>query len=198
MNRCPQNTDATLQVAQEFLDELCQSWLDCPSGVRRVLRILGEEVARRWPHMVQSSVCNLLILRLLSPAIMASAASTSPHLHHCIIAEPSPTSLHHTTTALDGNAKRTLLLVTKMLQSLANGVALDGSKEDYMKQFGAFSSRANQQRLSSFVDQLTVRDAPQPDGCGCTATNRVLVTSRTRISCNSVRNWELSTRLILR
>jgi hypothetical protein len=49
-----------------------------------------------------------------------------------IINKPSPSSLHHTATALDGNAKRTLLLVTKMLQSLAKA---DGSKEDHMKHF---------------------------------------------------------------
>ena len=47
-------------------------------AIRRVLRMVGDEVGRRWPQMLQPGILNLLFLRFLTPAILASPASTPP------------------------------------------------------------------------------------------------------------------------
>jgi hypothetical protein len=49
------------------------------------------------------------------------------------------------------------LLVTKLIQNLANGVPFDGRKEEHMKGFNSFISESNQRLLQAYVAALTVR-----------------------------------------
>lgn len=49
--------------------------------------------------------------------------------------------------------RRSLILISKILQNTASGVAFDGSKEDYMTQFNKFI-QSNQPILKSFFDVL--------------------------------------------
>jgi hypothetical protein len=49
------------------------------------------------------------------------------------------------------------LLVTKLIQNLANDVPFDGRKEEHMKGFNSFISEPNQRLLQTYVAALIVR-----------------------------------------
>jgi hypothetical protein len=105
-NRAPSDihTAILLDITQAFLEQACRSADDCPlyalhpharthisqltrrngrkyRGIRRVLRMVGEEVGKRWPQMQQSGILNLLFLRLLTPAILSSPGGTPVATH---------------------------------------------------------------------------------------------------------------------
>jgi hypothetical protein len=52
-------------------------------------------------------------------------------------------------------ARREAVLITKILQTVSNGVEFDGSKEDYMKRLNPFIKR-NRLCVTVFFDNLTV------------------------------------------
>jgi len=131
-NRTPseKQTATIIELAQSFLDQICNSISSCPLGIRRVLRVVGEEVSRKWPHMQRSGILNILFLRFLNPAII-SASTTNE------------------------GSRRIQLLVTKLLQKLANGIPFDEQKEEHLKPFNIYISESNQRMLSSYVGILT-------------------------------------------
>lgn len=135
-NRAPsdKHTAVLLELSQAFLEQTCRSADDCPLGIRRVLHMVGEEVGKRWPQMQQSGILNLLFLRLLTPAILSSSG-------------------------VNDTTRRVQLLVTKLIQNLANDVPFDGRKEEHMKAFNAFINDSNQRLLQAYVAALTDEEA---------------------------------------
>ena len=55
----------------------------------------------------------------------------------------------------DTKCLRILILVSKLLQSVSNGVEFDGSKEDYMQNLNPFIRR-NRLHVNIFFDNLAV------------------------------------------
>ena len=55
----------------------------------------------------------------------------------------------------DQKSLRTLVLISKLLQSVSNGVEFDGSKEDYMRNLNPFIHR-NRLHVAIFFDKLVV------------------------------------------
>jgi hypothetical protein len=58
--------------------------------------------------------------------------------------------------AVNDTTRRVQLLVTKLIQNLANDVPFDGRKEEHMKAFNAFINESNQRLLQAYVAALTV------------------------------------------
>eukprot|EP01101_Sappina_pedata_P003113 TRINITY_DN13331_c0_g1_i1.p1 TRINITY_DN13331_c0_g1~~TRINITY_DN13331_c0_g1_i1.p1 ORF type:complete len:155 (-),score=32.31 TRINITY_DN13331_c0_g1_i1:110-511(-) len=54
--------------------------------------------------------------------------------------------------------RRTLVMITKLLQNLANGVEFDGSKEAYMKGMNSFIT-SNIAEVNRFFDDLTNQES---------------------------------------
>lgn len=57
---------------------------------------------------------------------------------------------------MNDTTRRVQLLVTKLIQNLANDVPFDGRKEEHMKAFNAFINESNQRLLQAYVAALTV------------------------------------------
>lgn len=107
--------------------------------LRYICSCLQKKVMSRWPQerLVRTRVVSgFIFLRLLCPAIL------NPR-HFSLISE---TPSH--------NASRSLIMVAKCLQNLANLVEF-GGKEPYMEVVNPFILK-NKERMVYYLDQLSV------------------------------------------
>jgi hypothetical protein len=63
------------------------------------------------------------------------------------------------TEPLEPKILRVCVLITKLLQSVSNGIEFDGSKEEYMKRLNPFIKK-NRLYVNVFFDSLTVSFKP--------------------------------------
>eukprot|EP01103_Thecamoeba_quadrilineata_P003361 TRINITY_DN13151_c0_g1_i1.p1 TRINITY_DN13151_c0_g1~~TRINITY_DN13151_c0_g1_i1.p1 ORF type:complete len:616 (+),score=116.56 TRINITY_DN13151_c0_g1_i1:100-1848(+) len=143
-----QNLENLFRMSKRFLDEICASVDYCPRPLRLLSRILQEEVNLKFPESAQTSMGGFFFLRFLCPAIVTPDAFN--------IIAPS---------ALNKGSRRSLILISKVLQSLTNGVPF-GDKEDYMVPLNQFILD-NTQILNDFFTSLTdVELEDHPVRCG--------------------------------
>jgi len=140
-NKAPKGTDVNanlekvLACAQSFLHRLFDSVDQFPVSFRQALHHVQTEVEKRFPQMSNTAVGSFLFLRFFGPVIV------SPDRYNLADHPPSPEN------------RRGLVLITKLLQGLANGVEFDGSKEEYMRSFNKFIT-TNQRPMTSFFEVL--------------------------------------------
>eukprot|EP01103_Thecamoeba_quadrilineata_P007781 TRINITY_DN1760_c0_g1_i1.p1 TRINITY_DN1760_c0_g1~~TRINITY_DN1760_c0_g1_i1.p1 ORF type:complete len:457 (-),score=86.26 TRINITY_DN1760_c0_g1_i1:296-1666(-) len=133
------NVKNLCRVTKKFLDDICNSIDYCPRRLRQLNRILQEEVMSKYPESPNRSMGGFFFLRFLCPAIVTPEAFNLTPAH---------------TPELSHSSRRSLILVSKVLQSLTNGV-LFGEKEDYMVPLNQFILD-NSSRLNQFFTALTV------------------------------------------
>ncbi|KAL9648798.1 hypothetical protein ABK040_003731 [Willaertia magna] len=130
------NGEVLQNTAQLFLDHVFNSLNDIPISIRAICHYLADKVNVKFPSSSEEAdkhtpkhvaVGGLLFLRLLNPAIVAPKNSG--------LVEVTPS----------GEASRCLLLVTKLLQNVANGVKFERKggdiktyKEAYMVPLDSF------------------------------------------------------------
>ncbi|PWW72423.1 hypothetical protein C7212DRAFT_232504 [Tuber magnatum] len=119
----------------------------CPMELRKILRHIRVCVADRYGDLLKtvcySSVCGFLFLRFFCPAIL------NPKLFGLLKDHPGV------------RAQRTLTLVAKSLQGLAN-MSTFGVKEPWMEQMNEFLG-AHSAEMKSFVDAITtIPSSPYP------------------------------------
>eukprot|EP00041_Stephanoeca_diplocostata_P025377 m.661249 g.661249 ORF g.661249 m.661249 type:complete len:998 (-) comp22736_c0_seq1:429-3422(-) len=121
-------------LAQAFWDAICASCDRLPHHVKYIFDFLQRAVFEKFqsPAARQSAVASFLFLRLLCPAILG------PHLFNLQSRYPT------------GAVLRTLTLVSKCIQNLANGVAF-GAKEPYLHSMNAFLD-ANKASVTTCLD----------------------------------------------
>eukprot|EP01103_Thecamoeba_quadrilineata_P017176 TRINITY_DN598_c0_g3_i1.p1 TRINITY_DN598_c0_g3~~TRINITY_DN598_c0_g3_i1.p1 ORF type:complete len:480 (-),score=85.64 TRINITY_DN598_c0_g3_i1:42-1481(-) len=130
------NLERLLNICQELLDKIFRTYEKFPLPIRALFRYTREEVDKKFPEMQRLAIGGLLFLRFLCPAIV------TPEKYGLISAPPSTES------------RRTLILISKILQNLANAVQFDGSKEAYMMGIDNFIVE-NLQAVNNFFDNLT-------------------------------------------
>ena len=111
--------------------------------LRYICSCLQKKVMSRWPQerLVRTRVVSgFVFLRLLCPAIL------NPRHFNLISETPSH------------NASRSLIMVAKCLQNLANLVEF-GGKEPYMEVVNPFILK-NKERMVYYLDQLSVILSP--------------------------------------
>ncbi|XP_014294601.1 ras GTPase-activating protein 1 [Halyomorpha halys] len=142
------NAEFLLQVLDEVTLSIFMSADACPKTVRYICGCLQKSVVGKWPHerFVRTRVVSgFIFLRLLCPAIL------NPRQFN-LISEPAPPM-----------AARSLIMVAKCLQNLANLVEF-GGKEPYMEVVNPFILK-NKERMVVFLDQLSnVTDKPESEG----------------------------------
>jgi hypothetical protein len=106
--------------------------------MRRVLGQVGGEVKRHWPDVHVQAMANLFFLRFLSPALVAAGVNAG---------------------GSSGGQHRVLMLVSKCVYSLMNGISF-GEKEAYMAPMNAFLSPQNRALVQNFMRELVVRSSP--------------------------------------
>jgi hypothetical protein len=113
------NQEALRASCQRFLEALLASFSTAPILIQQIAGWLGGIVQTKFPDQVVQALGGYLFLRLFCPAI------STPEMYGICKEPPSP------------EARRHLLLVAKVLQTLANGV-LFGQKESYMVYLNSF------------------------------------------------------------
>eukprot|EP01127_Copromyxa_protea_P023167 TRINITY_DN860_c0_g1_i1.p1 TRINITY_DN860_c0_g1~~TRINITY_DN860_c0_g1_i1.p1 ORF type:complete len:535 (+),score=65.45 TRINITY_DN860_c0_g1_i1:32-1636(+) len=125
------------------LDDMCQLFLDtiistvssCPLAFREMANTLQTEVLKRFSDSRYTSVGGFIFLRFFCPTI------SSPDANGLC-------------TSVSKDARRVLVLVSKVLQTLANGLTF-GFKEQYLVCMNDFIER-NLERTQLFLDTVAV------------------------------------------
>jgi len=131
-------------TAQEILSSIIRSLDKIPIEFRFLCAHLQKEVVRRYPDSKYSSIGGFIFLRFFNAAV------TSPQLYGLCKDQPSP------------EAHRVFVLVTKVLQSLANGIPL-GGKEEYMIKLDDFIQE-NQSEINKFFDRVATIPTGHSEG----------------------------------
>ncbi|XP_024419381.1 ras GTPase-activating protein 1 [Desmodus rotundus] len=126
-----------LNILSELVEKIFMASEILPPTLRYIYGCLQKSVQRKWPTnttMRTRVVSGFVFLRLICPAIL------NPRMFNIISDSPSPI------------AARTLILVAKSVQNLANLVEF-GAKEPYMEGVNPFI-KSNKHRMIMFLDEL--------------------------------------------
>lgn len=127
------NMHMLLEFCSDLLEAIFKSIPKMPIVFRRIFAFAKVTVEAKFPNMKTTIVGVFLFLRFLVPALV------SPFTYGLSSGPPPP------------HVRRSLLLVSKVLQNLANGTAFE--KEEYMKPLNAFL--ANHQRtMDEFFEKV--------------------------------------------
>lgn len=118
-------------LTQRFVDRIFESYDSIPPEFLKLCKCICDNARERFPGSEQLAVAGFFFLRFICPAI------ASPETFDLVKVE-------------NIEARRTLLLVGKILQNLANGVEF---KEDYLQDMNSFLSN-NEMQLSLFFKKL--------------------------------------------
>jgi GTPase-activator protein for Ras-like GTPase/SH3 domain len=134
----PPNMDNLVSTTQLFFDRITRSVDECPVVVRKVCERLVSAIAAKFPNETKIRyivIAGFVFLRLLVPVVV------SPELFGYIPPRP-----------LSENARRGLMLISKVLQCLGNQVVF-GKKEEFLIPMNAFLRR-HTELCHSFFDAL--------------------------------------------
>ncbi|KAL0271640.1 UNVERIFIED_CONTAM: hypothetical protein PYX00_008669 [Menopon gallinae] len=132
------NAEFLLQILDEVTHSIFRSADACPKTLRYICGCLQRAVVNKWPHerLVKTRVVSgFIFLRLLCPAIL------NPRQFNLISEPPPPV------------AARSLIMVAKCLQNLANLIEF-GGKEPYMEVVNPFILK-NKEQMVVYLDNLS-------------------------------------------
>ena len=125
------------EIANGFLTTIIDELEETPYGIRWICKQIRSLSRRKYPDAQDQTICTLIggffFLRFINPAIV------SPRSYMLIDATPSD------------NPRRTLTLIAKMLQNLANKPSY--AKEPYMAKLQPFIHE-NKERINKFMLDL--------------------------------------------
>jgi len=131
-----------MSQSQKILKQILISDERCPTQFRQLFIHITNCVKERFPENIYTTIGGFIFLRLFCPAV------SSPEAYGIVEEPPSAES------------RRLLILITKVLQNLANDVEF-GSKEPYMTKMNDFI-HSNRQKLIQFYDKL-LKTPTKPD-----------------------------------
>ncbi|KAG0224055.1 Ras GTPase activating protein ira2, partial [Actinomortierella wolfii] len=130
------NLENLKNMAQSFLDAITDSAPHVPNSFREVCWYLSQAVGERFPDAKFTAVGGFIFLRFLCPAIVAPEADG-------LLATPIE----------NREVRRGLLLITKVIQNLANNV-LFGAKEPFMIVLNLFL-QSNIHKVTRFLGNIS-------------------------------------------
>eukprot|EP01102_Stenamoeba_stenopodia_P002152 TRINITY_DN1191_c0_g1_i1.p1 TRINITY_DN1191_c0_g1~~TRINITY_DN1191_c0_g1_i1.p1 ORF type:complete len:471 (-),score=100.56 TRINITY_DN1191_c0_g1_i1:110-1522(-) len=131
-----ENRKNLMEGAELFFNGIRRSISACPPAFRAICYVLQQSVIERFPESKHSVVGGFFFLRFMCPAIIS----------------PEGFGVLADGQVLLDEARRALVLVSKLLQNLANG-KLFGSKEAYMVPMQEFIIN-HQDEINLFFDEL--------------------------------------------
>ncbi|XP_028159848.1 ras GTPase-activating protein 1-like [Ostrinia furnacalis] len=137
------NAEFLLMILDQITLSIFTSPEACPRPVRYLCGCLQRAAVAKWPNerFVRTRVVSgFIFLRLICPALV------EPRAWALVASAPPP------------HAQRSLLMVAKCLQNLANLIEF-GAKEPYMEVVNPFILK-NKERMVVFLDQLS--SVPDP------------------------------------
>ncbi|GAA5942231.1 hypothetical protein JCM1841_002077 [Sporobolomyces salmonicolor] len=128
-----------MEIANSFLLTIMDSLDSVPYGIRWICKQIRSLTKRKYPEATDYAICSLIggffFLRFINPAIVTPQAY--------MLIDSLPASAKH--------PRRTLTLIAKMLQNLANKPSY--SKEAYMMSLNPFVD-TNKTRMNVFLNAL--------------------------------------------
>lgn len=137
MDACA-NAEFLLKVLDDITQSIFSSAGACPMPLRYICGCLQRKVSEKWPQdrLVKTRVVSgFIFLRLICPAIL------NPRQFNLLQEPPHPV------------ASRSLIMIAKCLQNLANLVEF-GGKEQYMEVVNPFILK-NKERMICYLDSLS-------------------------------------------
>lgn len=129
--------DKLEELATEVLATIMKSLPTIPYGIRWICKQIRLLTRRKYPSASDAAVCSLIgaffFLRFVNPAIV------TPQTYMLVDKHPSDTS------------RRTLTLIAKMLQNLANKPTY--AKEPYMSNLAPFVTE-NRKTINAFLNEM--------------------------------------------
>ncbi|SCV73383.1 BQ2448_7309 [Microbotryum intermedium] len=128
-----------MEIANSFLLTIMDSINSVPYGIRWICKQIRSLTKRKYPEATDYAICSLIggffFLRFVNPAIVTPQAY--------MLIDSLPASAKH--------PRRTLTLIAKMLQNLANKPSY--AKEAYMMSLNPFVDN-NKARMNQFLNAL--------------------------------------------
>ncbi|KAF3080001.1 glyceraldehyde-3-phosphate dehydrogenase 1 [Orbilia oligospora] len=126
-----------MEIANSFLTTIINNLNETPYGIRWICKQIRSLTRRKYPEAKDPVICTLIggffFLRFINPAIV------TPRSYMLVDGTPAD------------NPRRTLTLIAKMLQNLANKPSY--SKEPYMASLSPFIQH-NKMRINKFLNDL--------------------------------------------
>ncbi|CAG8508989.1 2177_t:CDS:10 [Funneliformis mosseae] len=130
-----QNLQNLISTAQAFLDGICASGPNMPRSFREVCHYISNSVEQKYKPAKFVTVGSFVFLRFFNPAIVA------------------PDSENLCKPIENAKIRRALLLITKVIQNLANNV-LFGAKEPFMIVLNNFLNE-NIVNVTTFLEEIS-------------------------------------------
>jgi len=127
-------------MCQKFFVQILRSDKTCPGELKHICAFLNEQLMQRYPDFVFQGIGAFLFLRFYNTAI------TVPEAYGIMPTPPRP------------SVRRQLLLVSKVLQNLANDVMF-GDKEPNMARLNSFLA-SQRPAYEQFIRRLCDNSAP--------------------------------------
>jgi neurofibromin 1 len=124
------------EMAQAFIDQICSSAHRVPAVLRELCRHIRTLMDDRFPNSRYQGVGGFMFLRFISPAVVA------------------PQIIDINLTGPGKELRRGLLLISKILQTLASNNFFPAHKEPFMTSLNDFLKR-NVWRVTTFLDQVS-------------------------------------------
>lgn len=126
-----------MEIANSFLSTIINSIDEVPYGIKWICKQIRSLTKRKYPEATDFAICSLIggffFLRFINPAIV------TPQAYMLVDGIPSK------------HPRRTLTLIAKMLQNLANKPSY--AKEQYMMSLNPFVEQ-NKTRINAFLHSL--------------------------------------------
>jgi Ras GTPase-activating-like protein IQGAP2/3 len=126
-----------MEIANSFLNTIINAIDEVPYGIRWICKQIRSLTKRKYPDATDFAICSLIggffFLRFINPAIV------TPQAYMLVDGPPAK------------HPRRTLTLIAKMLQNLANKPSY--AKEQYMMSLNPFVEN-NKTRINAFLNAL--------------------------------------------
>ncbi|CDR87933.1 related to Neurofibromin [Sporisorium scitamineum] len=130
------NQNALEEIAQSFVDAICSSAHRVPAVLRELCRHIRNVLDARFPASRYQGVGGLIFLRFINPAVV------SPHMIDINLTGPSK------------DLRRGLVLISKILMTLASNNLFSAHKEPFMTGLNDFL-KSNVWKVTAFLDQVS-------------------------------------------
>ncbi|KAF7723612.1 Ras GTPase activating protein ira2 [Apophysomyces ossiformis] len=130
------NKQNVINAAELFLSAICASADRAPKYFREICHCISDTVYAQFPEARYAAVGSFIFLRFFCPAIVS----------------PEAEGLTNAGIAVTREMRRGFLIITKVIQNLANNV-LFGAKETYMIMLNDFLT-SNIYRVTSFLREM--------------------------------------------
>ncbi|KAI9310474.1 hypothetical protein BX666DRAFT_2126182 [Dichotomocladium elegans] len=131
------NRQNVVKATDLFLNAICDSANQAPQIFREVCNCILRSVVKRFPEAMHSALGAFVFLRFFCPAIVA------PESEGTLVSN----------TAIIREMRRGMMMVTKVIQNLANNV-LFGAKETYMIVLNDFVT-SNFYKVTNFLREIS-------------------------------------------